>query len=113
MAGTCACLLLLLFATIPHLNVDHERVGQVYRAFNNLQGDNESVSSVSTDGGIDLASSQPQHQHRSDNAPHSAATASTNASQSNSNRPSTPAIDRASNPSSRRDDDGNVEFEFD
>lgn len=110
----CASLLLLLRMLLPpHGYAGSERLaGQVYRAFNNLQGDNESVSSVSTDGGFDLLSSQ-QHQQQQHPASDHPAAAASNPAQSTTGAAQTSANERPSNTASRRDDDGNVEFDFD
>lgn len=92
-------------------------LGQVYRALNYLQGDNESVSSVSSDGFADQTpfistTSHSQLQQFNDTAqPHQTQSSSSSTTQSNSQPP--PQVSSDINLALRRDDDGNVEFDFD
>lgn len=101
-----------------------QHLGQVYRALNYLQGDNESVSSVSSDGFADQApfistTSHPQQQQQQSNASASVATqphqtpSSSSSTSTRSNSQPPPQASSDNNLASRRDDDGNVEFDFD
>lgn len=93
-------------------------LGQVYRALNYLQGDNESVSSVSSDGFADqtpfistTSHSQQQQQQSNESTQQHQTPPSSSSTQSNSQPP--PQVSSDINLASRRDDDGNVEFDFD
>lgn len=96
--------------------IEWRYLGQVYRALNYLQGDNESVSSVSSDGFTEQtpfistsSHSQQHHQQFNDTAQPHQTPSSTSSTQSNSQ----PQVSSDNNLLSRRDDDGNVEFDFD
>lgn len=108
---------MLLFITNLRLFVCVPRIGQVYRALN-LQGDNESVSSVSSDGFADQpsfissTSQQPQQQQQQQQYQQPQPNA-TSASHSHQIPSSSSSLPSDNNLASRRDDDGNVEFDFD
>lgn len=105
-------LLFFLQLFVIYRFVFHFVTGQVYRALNNLRGDNESLNSSSTSeggGGGDLGSSttstasQPIHNNQS----------STTLNTSSSTQPHHSQSSDSSSLSSRRDDDGNIEYDFD